>query len=322
VGTALLPAIVVGGTAGLLGGVLLLYVLSDEMRWQRFLEALTGWMDNRVSRWAFGNTLGRWVNLKSIESFTRSGRFDQVEALCIREGLIDESIGILAGEGHHREAAVLARRTGRDERASALFRGVIDAALQEGRFVLAAEAAELAGFWAEAVDLLTASESREDRLRGARIAGEHGMPAKAVEVYLRDEALMDAMRAAEAAGQTEFLFQYCEESASAVLHHFAADASRRVGDPERGLRILIAHGHMHQAAQFAREAGLKEKAREIREKIAEGKRNARREPPPESAHWKFRIKKGSDKEERRVPKPKRPGDGDPPDGKGVHVPVM
>jgi len=67
----------------------------------------------------------------------------------------------------------------------------------------------------------------------------------------------------------EFVLRYCEASGNPVLHQFGADAAKQAGDPERGLAILLKHGNLHQASMFAKEAGMHEKARELREQLRE-----------------------------------------------------
>jgi hypothetical protein len=153
------------------------------------------------------------------------------------------------------------------ESADQFFRNVIDGYLEENKNVFAAETAEEAGFWGEAIDLFAGLGTRESRLHAARLAAENGQPALAVNIFLQDEALMDAMRVAEENGMVEFVLQYCEASDNPVLIHFGADTAKRAGDPDRGLAILKKHGDLHQAALFAREAGLLERADEIVEEL-------------------------------------------------------
>lgn len=266
-GFELILGIIIGGGIGVIAGATLLYLVSDELRWHNFLLSVEGFLDNRATRWLFDTSIGKWVNRKTIESYIRRGDPRKAQELAIREGLVDETLAALTGAGLLREAGALSRRTGRDERAETLYRQAIDLLVAEGREVLAAEVAEEAEFWAEAVELMAGLQSRESRLHAARIAASHGMPQTAVEIYLREEAVMDAMRVGEEHGQVEFVLRFCEESKNPVLHQFAADAAKRTGDPERGLRILEAHGNLHQAAMFAKEAGMTAKAKELFQKL-------------------------------------------------------
>ncbi|MHC5036236.1 MAG: hypothetical protein ACYTHM_02890 [Planctomycetota bacterium] len=271
-GWTMIFAIFIGGGIGMTAGIILIFLLSDEQRWRAFLETIDQTMDNRLTRKLFDSSLGKWVNRATIKSYIRSAKFQRAQDVAVREGLVDEAVDLFATYGHHREAAALARRMGRDELADAHYRKEIDACKAENRGNRAAEIAEEAGFWEEAVDLMMALGSRESKLHAARIAGQHGMAERAVQIYLREQALVNAMQVAEENGMIDFVLKFCEESDNPTLHHFAADAAHRAGNSERGLEILEKRGYLHQAALFAREAGLVDRVPEIMKKIQEKKK--------------------------------------------------
>jgi len=271
-GWMMLTAIVVGGTIGAGAGALLLYLLWDEHRWAEFVDRFEGLFDNRLTRPLFQTAVGRWLNKKTILGYIMKEKYQKAADLAVREGLVDEAVDFLEERGRILEAGRLARRMARDQRADRNFREYIDLCLEKGRQVYAAEAAEEAGFWTEAVQLYQGLEGKPSRLKAARIAADHGMPAMAVEVFLREEALLDAMRVAEEHGQLPFALEYCRKSDNPVLHHFGADAAARDGRFDVAVAILEEHGHLHAAVRMARKGGLEEKegalAAQIRERRA------------------------------------------------------
>jgi hypothetical protein len=267
VGYLLLFAIFIGGGTGVILGAIMIYLASDELRWKNFLEWVGDRLDNRLTRWLFNTSLGKALNVKTIEAHVRAGKADRARDIAVREGLVEEALEAFSDFGKFREGAILARRMGRDEKADALYRREIDSAQGEGQPVQAAEVAEEAGFWEEAVDRMEKLKGRTTHLRAARLASVHGMPERAVKIFLEEEALVDAMQTAEKHGMLDFVLGYCEKSDSAVLHHFGADAARRSGDAERGIAILEKQGLLHEAALFARESRLDDRADELIEKL-------------------------------------------------------
>jgi hypothetical protein len=73
----------------------------------------------------------------------------------------------------------------------------------------------------------------------------------------------------------DFVLTYCEKSDNAVLHQFGADAARRAGDVERGIAILEKQGLLHEAALFARESQLPQRADELLDKLKKKKLDAK-----------------------------------------------
>jgi hypothetical protein len=265
--TTVLAVMFAGMAFGAGCGVLLIYLLWDEHRWSEFVEKVEGVFDNPLTRPLFRTTLGRWINQRTVMGYIIGGKYQKAADLAVREELVDETLDLLEERGRIREAGRLARRMARDERADRNYRQFIDLCVEGSRPVLAAEAAEEAGFWDEAINLMRRFESRNTRIRAARLAAEHDLPELAVEIFLKEEALMDAMRVAEENDMLDFVLAFCLRSPNPVLHHFGADAARRAGNPELGVRILLEHGYIHQAAQLARSAGLHDKADELVEEL-------------------------------------------------------
>ncbi len=276
-GWGLLLAVFGGGGLGVAAAVLMLYFASDELRWARFLDTAGSLFDNRLTRPVMESGLGRWINRKTIMGYIRAGRFDKAGDIAVREALVDESVAMLEASGRIREAAKLARRMGRDADAERLYRSFMAMCLEKDMKLAAAETAEEAGFWEDAVNLYRGLEGKESRLKAARISAAHGLPGLAIEIFLSEEALLDAMRTAEEAGMLDFLLQFCSNSPNAVLHHFGADAARRAGKIGAAIGILEAHGHLQNAAAMAREAGLAEKAAALLERIREKRLGAPKE---------------------------------------------
>jgi hypothetical protein len=259
--------VMVSGGIGIIGAATLVYVAWDEYRWDRFIGFLESLADNRLTRPVFNTFIGRYVALMAIEGYIRRGKLRKAEDLAVSEGLVDETLDRMEERGKMREAGRLARRMARKERSEKLYKAFIEECLAQDKPVLAAEAAEEGGLWKEAVRLGQSLEGRDSRLRAARLAAQNGAPGPAIEIFLREGALLDAMRVAEEAGKVDFVLGFCKDSDNPVLHQFGADTAMRVGRPDLGVEILLAHGHLHGAAQYAMAAGLKDQARELIEKL-------------------------------------------------------
>jgi hypothetical protein len=270
-------AIFIGGGIGVIAGGTLLYIAYDETRWRNFMSFLEDLADNRLTRPLFYTFIGPRLARMAIQGYVRKGEFKKAEDLAVSEGLVDETIDTMEARGSIREAARLAKRMAREDRSQRLYRTYLDMCLTQDLRVLAAEVAEEAEFWPEAIQLLRSMEGRGSRLQAAKLAAQHDETLLAVEIFLTEEALLDAMRVAQKAGQVEFVLTYCSNSDNPVLHHFGADTARQVGRPEMGLEILLSHGHLHPAAQFAQQAGLKERAKELMEQIQEKRSAIRKE---------------------------------------------
>ncbi len=286
-GWALLFAIVIGGTVGAGVGILLIYLASDEFRWAWFLECIGYVFDNPLTRPVMETSIGRWMNRKTVLGYIRAQKFEKAADLAVKEGLVDESIAMLETSGRIHEAARLAKRIGRDEQAERLYRTFIGLCLDKGRNVTAAETAEEAGFWEDAVNMYRGLEGKESRLKAAKLSAAHGLHGLALEIFLKEEALLDAMRVAEDNGKIDFLIDFCRNSENPVLHHFGADAARRAGKPEVAVDILLSHGHLHHAAQIAQQTGLKDKAAELIAEIRRKRAEARKEIPKSGGLFDF-----------------------------------
>jgi hypothetical protein len=261
--------VAVSGGIGIISAATLVYMAWDEYRWDRFIGFFESLADNRLTRPLFDTFIGRGVALMAIVGYIRRGKLQKAEDLAVSEGLVDETIDRMEARGKVRGAGRLARRMGREQRSRSLYKAFIEECLANDRKVLAAEAAEEGGLWKEAVRLGLNLEGRESRLRAAKLAAQNGAPGPAIEIFLREGALLDAMRVAEEAGQVDFVLSFCKDSDNPVLHQFGADTALRVGRPDLGVEILLAHGHLHGAAQFALSAGLKDRARELIEELRE-----------------------------------------------------
>ncbi|MHC5036868.1 MAG: hypothetical protein ACYTHM_06115 [Planctomycetota bacterium] len=248
----------------------------DERGWHDFLFYFDRLADNRFTRPLFSRLLGKRLARKTIERYVRMGNFRKAGDQASAEGLADETIDLLEEREDTLEAARLAMRTGNEDRTTSLYRNAIDTFLKEGRDVLAAEAAEEAGFTREAVRLFRSLGSREGRLHAARLAKEHGETELAVEIFLEEGDPLSAMHAAQEAGEVDFVISYCRDSDDPILHHFGAETARKAGQPEIGIDLLLSRGHLHQAAQFAQAAGLGERAKELFKEIAQSKQSIHR----------------------------------------------
>ncbi|MHC4600403.1 MAG: hypothetical protein ACYS47_15510, partial [Planctomycetota bacterium] len=182
---------------------------------------------------------------------------------------VDETIDTLEKQDRIQEAARLAKRTAREDRAKSLYRICIDRFLKMKRRIQAAEIAEEAGFWREAVQLLRSHGSRSSRLLAAKLAARNEAPRLAAEIYFQEGAPLDALRVAQEAGDMDFVLSHCRISDNPILHHFGAETARKAGQPELGVELLLSNGHLRRAAEFALSAGLMDKARELFERVRE-----------------------------------------------------
>ncbi|MHC5037590.1 MAG: tetratricopeptide repeat protein [Planctomycetota bacterium] len=255
----------------------LVYTAHDDNRWRNFTGFLGDLADNRLTRPLFTVFLGRRLTHRALEAYVRKEEFGKAGDLALAEGMVDDAIEIMNAEGWTREAARLAMRTGRTARAQRLYRTCIDRSQKKDRLVLAAEMADEAGFWQEAVTRLRSLDTRRARMRAASLAAQHGDPRHAVEILAEEDSPLDAMRVIRDAGHPDFVISHCRESDDPVLHHFGAETARRMGKPEIGVDLLLAHGHLKDAAQFAQDAGLMERAMELYEKVRKEERSKKAE---------------------------------------------
>ncbi|MHC4781070.1 MAG: hypothetical protein ACYTFG_21055 [Planctomycetota bacterium] len=247
----------------------LVYLAHDENRWRGFWGFFGELVDNRWTRPFFTHLLVKRLARWTIASYVRREDFRRAGDVALAEGLVDEAIDCMAEFGHPREAAQLAKDTGRSDQAGRLYRICIDRYLAADRLVSAAESADEAGFWQEAVRLLTGLENAGSRLRAASLCAQNGEPSRAVEILSQKGTPLDAMRVILDAGGTDFVLCHCRDSHDPVLHHFAAETAWKDGRPELGIEILLQYGHLKSAAQFAHAAGLVDRASDLFERVRE-----------------------------------------------------
>lgn len=270
-GSAIMISVFVGGPIGLLAGFYLIYLLSEPSRWEAFVARISVPFDNRFTRWLFRISLGSAVNLRTIDELIEKGEFQKAQDIAVAEGLVDETIHAFERSGNPIEGARLARRMAMDELAEDLFATAVEAFDAADNPVAAAEACDEGGMAAEAVKRFEEFGGRASGLRAARIAAAAGMAEKSVALYLLHEGLIDAARTAEKFGMFRFLYDFCRKSDNPALHVFGAEAAARHGETKTGLEILEGHGHLHQAAQYAKQHGMMDRYEEILVKIQERK---------------------------------------------------
>jgi hypothetical protein len=224
---------------------------------------------------------GRWVTrrfgrplaLAELEGHLLAERRERAVALARRFDLVAAGAELVAEHRGPEAAADFARACGDAPVALRWWGTAYDTRREAGDWVRAAEAAEHAGRYSDAMAAWGRLPDGAGRLAQARLSERTGHPREALEAYLDLGAAGDALRVADHCDLLDALLAGVETRTNADLWRAAADTCMRHGRAAKGVDLYRRAGELALALAAARQGGLDAVVREL-EGILAGKKAA------------------------------------------------
>lgn len=244
----------------------LLYIWSDAVRHHQAKEA---W--GRVERRLLRTWLGRWMSARigrpmaraELEKHLLAERRERAIALAQRFDLVAEGAECAAEHRGPEAAADFARACGHADVAAHWWRTAYETRRAAGDFVRAAEAAEAAGMYREAMAAWDRLPDGAGRLAQARLSEHTGHPREALDAFLDLGAAGDAIRVAERCGLLDELVAGAESRTNIDLWRAAADTCGKHGRAAKAVDLYRRAGDLRLALAAAKAGGLDAIVREI-----------------------------------------------------------
>lgn len=267
--------------------VALLYVWSDAVRLHQ-AKQFWGRVENRLLRTWFGRWMsgrvGRPLARAELEKHLLAERRERAIALAQRSDLVAEGAGFVAEHRGPEAAADFARACGHEAVAQRWWREAYDTRCAAGDFVRAAEAAEGAGMYREAMDAWGRLPEGAGLLAQARLSEHTGHPREALDAFLDLGAAGDAIRVAERCSLLDALVAGAEARTNIDVWRAAAETCVKHGRGAKAVDLYRRAGDLRLALAAAKAGGLDAIVREI-EAIFAARREAEARAEARARGW-------------------------------------
>lgn len=243
-----------------------LYICSDGIRQTQYFHWWRGVEDRLVATWLgrrFRAGWGRKMAYKELEHHLDEQRRERAVALAQRFDLVGHGAAYVAARHGAEAGADFAVACARTDVAKQFWLSAYQRHLADGRMAMAAEAADAADLYREAIDAWHDVPAGGGLLRAARLSERLGYPREAIRDYVAAQAGGSALRLAEARGLVEELIAAAETSGDPAIWRIAGELSMKRQEWRAAVGFLRRAGDLRMTLLAAKRGGLDDVVRDV-----------------------------------------------------------